>query len=607
MAQTLIRIKCEDQKLEPIVAPLIASGGVNETRVVFEFCELWNGFAKTAVFQHNKGHSYEAVLDAEDGCTIPSEVLTKQGNLFFGVYGVNAAGIRRTSVLLKYKIEQGVVEGLQPEDPSPDVYEQLLAELAEIKSKELKIVPATAEVLGGIKLSEYMNTTEDGTLVIPKLEQLPTEGNVSHTDNSVAFGMNNVVGGRGFKIKDIDYDKPCIYLDSVEGLEVGDVYSMTTNPTTEDYGTITYISNYFDETGGGYRVDVDKLPPEPDGGLENVEGSRKVFWINTKPNAGTIQVRTCAFVAGDGNIATGMNSAAFGSDNKAYGKHSFVEGSKNTAYWASHAEGRQNLARGEASHAEGRENTASGNFAHVEGLGNVASGECSHAEGQATESTAACSHAEGYNTTASKECSHAEGSTTIASGQNSHAEGYGTESAGGNSHSEGLGSVSEGERSHAEGYKTKAKGNNSHAEGNTTIAQGDDSHAEGQQTHAEGICSHAEGYNTQATGGQAHAEGSTTQAKGQNSHAEGYNTIASGYAQHVQGINNIEDTAGRYAHIVGNGADGDNRSNAYTLDWNGNAWFAGSVEATQLYLKSPSGYRFLITVDDNGVLTTRKI
>jgi hypothetical protein len=34
---------------------------------------------------------------------------------------------------------------------------------------------------------------------------------------------------------------------------------------------------------------------------------------------------------------------------------------------------------------------------------------------------------------------------------------------------------------------------------------------------------------------------------------------------------------GTYAHIVGNGIDEERRSNAHTLDWSGNAWFAGDV------------------------------
>lgn len=44
----------------------------------------------------------------------------------------------------------------------------------------------------------------------------------------------------------------------------------------------------------------------------------------------------------------------------------------------------------------------------------------------------------------------------------------------------------------------------------------------------------------------------------------------------VQGTFN-EVPEGDYLHIVGNGTDEDNRSNAYTLDRDGNAWFAGAV------------------------------
>lgn len=64
---------------------------------------------------------------------------------------------------------------------------------------------------------------------------------------------------------------------------------------------------------------------------------------------------------------------------------------------------------------------------------------------------------------------------------------------------------------------------------------------------------------------------------------------------------------GMYAHIVGNGTSDTARSNAHTLDWNGNAWYAGSVEGTTLILSSPNGTRFNITVGDDGVLSATEI
>lgn len=91
--------------------------------------------------------------------------------------------------------------------------------------------------------------------------------------------------------------------------------------------------------------------------------------------------------------------------------------------------------------------------------------------------------------------------------------------------------------------------------------------------------SHAEGYDATASGNYSHAEGASTTASGIFSHAEGRGTIAAGDYSHAQGKYNVEDTENKYAHIVGNGTDEykSTRSNAHTLDWDGNAWFAGTV------------------------------
>lgn len=142
-------------------------------------------------------------------------------------------------------------------------------------------------------------------------------------------------------------------------------------------------------------------------------------------------------------------------------------------------------------------------------------------------------------------------------------------------------------------------GKGSSAIGIDTIASGDGSHAEGSTTTASGSNSHAEGSNTTASAYCSHAEGNCTTASGENSHAEGASTIASSQNQHVQGKYNIEDLNGTYAHIVGNGEDGKN-SNAHTLDWQGNAWFAGKLSQEG----TPTEDKDLVTkkyVDDNAV------
>ena len=127
------------------------------------------------------------------------------------------------------------------------------------------------------------------------------------------------------------------------------------------------------------------------------------------------------------------------------------------------------------------------------------------------------------------------------------------------------------------GKKGDAEGSEIFNDYANNTATGNYSHAEGKKTSAPGLYSHAEGYGTVASGFYSHAEGEYAVAYGSyGTHAEGKYTIASGNHQHVQGKWNIEDTEHKYAHIVGNG-NNNNRSNAHTLDWDGNAWFAGKV------------------------------
>ena len=84
----------------------------------------------------------------------------------------------------------------------------------------------------------------------------------------------------------------------------------------------------------------------------------------------------------------------------------------------------------------------------------------------------------------------------------------------------------------------------------------------------------------------AHAEGFYTTASGVSAHAEGDGTIAAGAAQHAGGMYNIEDTNSDYIEIKGNGSNDNNRSNARTLDWDGNEWIAGGFKCNGMEASS---------------------
>lgn len=303
-----------------------------------------------------------------------------------------------------------------------------------------------------------------------------------------------------------------------------------------------------------------------------------------------------------------------------------------------HAEGSSNIAQGDYSHAEGEGCIVDAYCGHVEGMSTMSVGESSHAEGVATTSWGVCSHAEGD----SSETGGGNGYKVTGQGEDNYhlvlstVEGiavgeimlYTLGSSGGITskkikitaidtenkiitvdtevelsanvsyiifmtklnnqggeilptsaqHSEGDGALAVGHVTHAEGRNTKAFGAYSHAEGNATITYGNMSHAEGNNTKAEGHLSHAEGIRSVSSGTASHAEGQQTSAMGQASHAEGVFTVANGRGQHVQGVYNIEDTEETYLHIVGNGEGASARSNAHTIDHNGNGWFKGNLK-----------------------------
>lgn len=154
-------------------------------------------------------------------------------------------------------------------------------------------------------------------------------------------------------------------------------------------------------------------------------------------------------------------------------------------------------------------------------------------------------------------------------------------------------------------------GENSFAEGES-YASGDNAHSEGILCYASGNYSHAEGISSESSGESSHAENDNAIASGKSSHAEGYLTRANHYCQHVEGEYNIEDNStatanerGNYIHIAGNGiARGGTRSNAHTLDWSGNAWFAGDVYVGSTSGKNrDDGSKKLITADEVPTLS----
>ena len=141
----------------------------------------------------------------------------------------------------------------------------------------------------------------------------------------------------------------------------------------------------------------------------------------------------------------------------------------------------------------------------------------------------------------------------------------------------------------AVGYNAKATGQQATAIGTSAQATGKQSVALGCNNVASNEYSFATGCWTTSKGIAASAFGNGSSANGWTAFASGIVTTARGNAQHVFGSYNIPDTTitdaqlaedyslrGGYLIIVGNG-NSSAKSNAHTLDWSGNAWYAGDV------------------------------
>lgn len=446
------------------------------------------------------------------------------------------------------------------------------------------------------------------------------------SDYSFAHGESVMAGIKGFNITNFDSSTKTYTLDSVEGLVINNVFSIIAPGygSNKNIGKITAI----DTANGTVTVDtfVGQLGPNNYFSVLSDVGNVVIGEHTFAEGYKTVSSGEASHAEGQYTMAAGEASHAEGHNTIATYAYSHAEGSGTKAFnYDAHAEGSGTKAVANASHAEGGLTTASGQYSHAEGYQSIAEGANSHAEGSST-AKGANSHAEGDHTYAYGTSSHAEGTRTITgtygfliTDSNNTNKTYTLNSVKGlavddsfSLHSTYYTKINCGKITAIdttnktitvneyyspmecgpvvylfilnkpyiglEMYEGSSSDNSSHAEGYATQALNLNTHAEGNNTFASSEGAHAEGVSTSAKAFGAHAEGFGTSASGQNSHAEGYYTLTQIDNQHVQGKYNIPDATGRYAHIVGNGTSDTKRSNAHTVDWSGNAWFAGNIK-----------------------------
>lgn len=475
------------------------------------------------------------------------------------------------------------------DEPIAEVELQIIGEVETIQKIDDKFLPQGIGKKGSGKNSEifndYSSNFASGNYSHTEGYSNDSWGNYAHTE-----GRGNACGGNYAHVE--GYGGSCYgECSHVEGMYcyTGYDYCHAEGYDTSASGQTSHAEGYGTTTSGnyshaeGYRSNARGGSSHSEGSDTNAFGDCSHAEGHSTNNTNSVNITRSSTIP---DIYNKWSSYKF---SLAKGLCSHVEGSNCMALsTSSHAEGECTVAGADCSHTEGYRTHTLGNYAHAEGFSHTISNFLGYSisdfitkwdTSKFALAYGRASHVEGDSCLAMKDCSHGEGHYTQATGDYSHSEGSNTVAEGTGSHSEGCQSKAKGMYSHAEGYDTRANGNYSHAEGNSTYADGSYSHAEGDYCYASGTCSHAEGSHCRAEGGHSHAEGEGCNAYGQHSHVEGNNTVAGSKCQHVQGKNNVRDDNNKYAHIVGNGSGvaDELRSNAHTLDWNGNGWYQGNL------------------------------
>lgn len=177
---SVIKIKCINQALYFENTPVIASGDKGVDFVEFSFCSKWDGYSRVAVFWRNEDEPYAVHLNEDNTCEIPKEVMTQEGVIYMGAFGVNDQGLRRTTQVLTYRIEKGAwAAGTVSPDPSPDVYDQLLALYTEMEEKYTEVteaMPYKADLVDGKVPASQLPAFVDDVLEFSNRDAFPATG-----------------------------------------------------------------------------------------------------------------------------------------------------------------------------------------------------------------------------------------------------------------------------------------------------------------------------------------------------------------------------------------------------------------------------------------------
>lgn len=213
---TIIEINCNDQVLVAAKMPVLASGGVDENKIIFKFSSEWLSFDKKVIFYNTPDEIYTVNIDKNGEAYIPSMVTAKPGKIYISVYGESDNSIR-TSDTFEYVVKQGAItDSADPLEPiKEEAYKEGYVDGYENGSfLEKQITEYVESIDNQGRFNSFLNYIADAshTMILPyfKTDKILFNANAGSINPSgikevgfdVAggtFWTSGVIGGNIFK------------------------------------------------------------------------------------------------------------------------------------------------------------------------------------------------------------------------------------------------------------------------------------------------------------------------------------------------------------------------------------------------------------------------
>ena len=507
----MLTLQVKEQIIENLTPDEKFIRGTVGAKCQIKFVEFWSKYEKTVVFQRKCQKPINIIVNELDNeIEIPYEILEKHGKFKIGVFGIIENEVLPTLWSTDIEILCGTdTHGTNPQTYTPSEIDQLRL------LKQDKLIAGSGITIENNVISASDGGTTDYALLEnkPQINGVELLGNKSLTDLGISTNIKNSTGSSSLQqVQDSGYTGIAIKTKNPNAYALDN--TLTDN---EPIGATGAFASSF-------------------GGVTSAQGKR-------------------SFTCGTNTIAKGKYSFASGDNAVALGNESFVSG-YNTV-----AKGSQSFAIGSGTQAIGQNSVSTGS-------NNISNGGNSFTGGQdcVTGATALRSFAYGKGLKTTSNDQFVIGMYNVGNKDNIFEIGYGySDTNRQNSFyvtKEGFAyiqnSVIMNEADFIEqmsAYYGLGRSFNGGVNGSNCIAIN--------------ITDTAFGNNTQATAGASMATGVETQANGLHSFAAGNNSIA-GYAnQFVVGKFNSNKSDTYFE--VGNGADNNNRSNAFEVYADGHA------------------------------------